>query len=226
MKPKRVMTKEPVTPPHLMEKRRKEVRVLKYDLEYLDEKNIKIYYLDEASFTCKDYHKLCWSNKHKNVFIDYQRIPKAVSCSIIIDKDGIVIKNMKVGAFKKHDHWEFLQEFRQILGHDEEVALYLDGLSFHHSKESKILMKALNIYGVKSVAYTPQFMPCEIIWECKKKAYKNQLTIYLSRNPAKDLNLFLMVKELMEKEIPINFESLIKRLDKALVRSVGANLPR
>jgi hypothetical protein len=62
---------------------------------------------------------------------------------------------MKVGAFKKEDHWALLKEWRQKLGHKDQVALYLDGLSFHHSKATKDLMAELNIIGIKSVAYSP-----------------------------------------------------------------------
>jgi hypothetical protein len=162
---KKVQTKTPETPSHLMDKRKKEWRELRYDLEYIYEKHIKLYWLDEATFTCKDYLKHAWSNKGKNILVDFQRTPKAVSCSIIMDEEGIVAKNFKIGAFKKEDHWSFLESFREGLAHDERVALYSDGLSFHHSLPTRLLMKDLDIYGVKSIAYTPTANPCEIYWK-------------------------------------------------------------
>jgi hypothetical protein len=117
VKVKKVMLKAPVTPLHLMDKRRAEMRELKYNLEYLDEKKIKIYYMDEASFTAKDYGKYAWSNQRKNVQIDFQRSPKAVSVSAIVDETGLVKFQMRIGAMKKEDHWRLLRTFRSDLGH-------------------------------------------------------------------------------------------------------------
>jgi hypothetical protein len=71
VKVKRVMTKTPATPPHLMEKRLAEKRKLKYDIEHCAHFEIPIYYLDEATFTTKDYSKYCWSNVGQNILIDF-----------------------------------------------------------------------------------------------------------------------------------------------------------
>jgi hypothetical protein len=89
IKMKKVMTVAPETPPHLMEKRLKEKRELKYSLEYVHVKQIPLYYLDEANFTVKDYQKYCWAHKHENVLIDFHKTPAAVSACIIIDDTGI-----------------------------------------------------------------------------------------------------------------------------------------
>jgi hypothetical protein len=68
---KKVMWDIPDTPPHLMEKRRKEYRMLKYDLEHCHNHKIPLFYLDEASFSARSHNKLAWSNKHKNIKIDF-----------------------------------------------------------------------------------------------------------------------------------------------------------
>jgi hypothetical protein len=51
-----------------------------------------------------------------------------------MNEEGVYRINMKVGAFVKEDHWAFLRSFRDQLAHQRPVALYSDGLSFHHSK--------------------------------------------------------------------------------------------
>jgi hypothetical protein len=88
--------------------------------------------------------------------VDFQRAPKAVSAVAIIDEKGISKMNVKTGAFKKEDHWALLRQWREDLGHGDQVALFSDGLSFHHSKASKDLMRELNIIGIKNIAYLPQ----------------------------------------------------------------------
>lgn len=141
IKQKKVATKAPVTPAHLMEKRAKEKRVLKFGLEHVHHHKIPLYYCDEATFTVKDYRKLCWSNPKENIVVDFHQTPPAVSVSIIMSETGIITRNMRVGAFVKEDHWAFLHQFRSDLGHEREVALYTDGLSFHHSKATKDILK-------------------------------------------------------------------------------------
>lgn len=117
VKMKKVMKKKPSTPFHLIEKRKTEARLLKYALEYLDEKNIKLYFLDECSFSARAYKKDTWSNVHKNVEIDFQRSPPYVSLSAIIDCSGVVNYSLIQKAHKEADHWRFLRTFRQDLGH-------------------------------------------------------------------------------------------------------------
>jgi hypothetical protein len=147
-----------------MEKRLKEKRVLKYQLEYVHRKEIPLYYLDEASFTPKDYAKYKWSNKGKNILVDFQRAPKAVSCSAIMDENGLHRINMKTGAFVKEDHWAFLIDFRKQLGHDKTIAIFSDGLSFHHSKATKDLMASLKIIGVQNIGYSAHLCCVEQLW--------------------------------------------------------------
>jgi hypothetical protein len=114
---KKVTKKIPETPPHLVEKRLREYRGLKYALEHCYYHSIPIYYLDEASFSSRSFNKNCWSNIGKNVQVNFQYAPKAVSCVACINEEGITIMNVKTGAFKKEDHWELLRQFRQKLGH-------------------------------------------------------------------------------------------------------------
>jgi hypothetical protein len=60
-------------------------------------------------------------------------------------------------SIKGDDHIQFLKDFREKLDHWEPVALYSDGLSFHHSKATKEVMLELNIFDMKSEAYTARF---------------------------------------------------------------------
>jgi hypothetical protein len=109
VKQKRVMTKAPATPPHLMLKREAELRKLKYDVEHCCHFELPIYYLDEASFTTKDYSKYSWSNVGQNILIDFQRAPPAVSCSAIINEKGLVNRYIRTGAIKTDDHHTLLR---------------------------------------------------------------------------------------------------------------------
>lgn len=52
---KKVMLKAPLTPPHLFKRRETECINLKAGLKLCDQEQIPIYYLDECSFTSKDF---------------------------------------------------------------------------------------------------------------------------------------------------------------------------
>jgi hypothetical protein len=221
---KKVMTKNPETKPHLMEKRLKEMRALKYSLEYVAEKVIPLYYLDEATFTAKGYCKQAWSGPGKNILVDFQRAPKAVSCSIIIDETGLHRINMKTGAFVKEDHWAFLTDFRKQLGHDDPVAIYSDGLSFHHSKATKELMAHLRIIGVQAIGYSAPLHCSEQVWRVQKKLYRFKLLEFITMHPASELNLYKLVEDLMSGPIDLDFEKVVKQKHKELVKRVGAKL--
>jgi hypothetical protein len=221
---KKVMKKIPETPPHLVEKRKKEARELKYALENCHYHKIPIYYLDEASFSSRSFNKQCWSNIGKNVQVHFQYAPKAVSCVALINEKGIDWMNVKTGAFKKEDHWELLRGWRKKLGHERQVALFSDGLSFHHSKVTHSLMKELNILPIKNIAYQPHLCVVEFLWNVQKKEFKKKLTQFLSLFPAKDLNLEQLVQRIMYRDSGFEFEKRTKEKHAELVQKVGARL--
>jgi hypothetical protein len=100
VKMKKIMTITPKHPPHLEQKRIRERRKLKYDLEYLAAKKIKLYFLDEATFTSRGYNKYGWSNVGENVLIDFNRAPPYVSCAAIISQEGLYQRSIIDKAFK------------------------------------------------------------------------------------------------------------------------------
>jgi hypothetical protein len=68
---KKVCKKKPVTPSHLMARRMKEKRELRYSLEYIHEKQIRLLYLDEAVFTARNFPDRCWSQVGQNIQVDF-----------------------------------------------------------------------------------------------------------------------------------------------------------
>jgi hypothetical protein len=130
---------------------------LRYSLEYLHEKDIPIYYIDEASFSARNYQNHCWSNKGQNIKVDFAYIPKFVSCCVAMNEYGILSKVVKRGGILKEDYWAFLYQMRADLGHEKTIGLYADGLSAHHSKKTYQVMQELNIIPLKSIGYTSKF---------------------------------------------------------------------
>jgi transposase len=55
------------------------------------------------------------------------------------------------------------------------VAIYCDGLSFHHSAKTKEVMDELNFIGVKAIAYCPETNAAEQLFKVIKKEYKFEL---------------------------------------------------
>jgi hypothetical protein len=158
------MTKDPITLPHLLQRRVNEKINLKAAIEHAHRHNLKIYYLDEANFTSKDFKKKAWSRKNENVVVDFQRAPPNVAASAIISSDGLYMHIVRQKSIKGDDHIQFLKDFREKLGHWDPVALYSDGLSFHHSKVTKEVMQELNIFDIKAIAYSAKYQPVEWYW--------------------------------------------------------------
>jgi hypothetical protein len=88
-----------------------------------------------------------------NIEVDFQRAPPCVAVSGIMDETGLVMTIIRTKSIKKVDHLQFLKDFRKKLGHDEEVAIFYDGLHFHKGKDAKEVMTSLNIFGVLNKAY-------------------------------------------------------------------------
>jgi hypothetical protein len=65
-------------------------------------------------------------------------------------------------------------------------------------------MAELNIVGVKAIGYTPSLNITEQYWRVVKRAYKFQLFKFLTRHPARELNLFQMVEDLMNGPMDID----------------------
>jgi hypothetical protein len=116
---------------------------------------------------------------------------------------------MRVGGFKKEDYWAYMYQLREDIGDDEQVALYSDGLSCHHSKATYEIMLSLNIIPVKSIGYTPELQPVEAYWAVVKRMYKKQLFNFLSKNPASDLDLFQMVKNIVDSDVDFDYKNQV-----------------
>jgi hypothetical protein len=201
----------------LEQKREAELRALKYDLEYIFEKKIPLYFLDEATFSARDYKKKAWSNLNENVKIDFYRAPASIGATAIINKEGVQIYDTVVKGVKMDDHWSLLFHFRQQLGHNDEVAIYMDGLSFHHSTKTAPWMRQLNIKGIKSVGYVPFYNIVEDFWAHKKFRYRRALLAYLRTKRAQDLDLMEFVREVMEHSENIDYEKLIEKKIEELI---------
>jgi hypothetical protein len=101
------------------------------------------------------------------------------------------------------------------------VALYLDGLSFHHSAASKKIMEELDIYPMKQVAYSPEYMVNEQLWRLVKARYQWDLFHFLTRHPASELKLLKLVTEIMESNLDFNYKRQVAERYGMLCRAVG-----
>ena len=123
----------------------------------------------------------------------FQRTPPSVAVTGIMGEEGLYNFLMKEKSIKKEDHWAFLRDFRERLGHDREVALFYDGLSFHKSTETKRLLKSLGIVGLMNKAYSSELNPIEQIWQEAKYLFRRRLLRFLSEHEGEELDLFDMV---------------------------------
>lgn len=104
------------------------------------------------------------------------------------------------------------------------MALYSDGLSFHHSKNTKKLVEELGILLVKGCGYCPEMNCTEQLWKVVKHEYKFQLMAFLSMHPARLLDLEKMVGDIMAGSHKLDFEATVRRIYLDMAESVGANV--
>ena len=114
---KKVRLKAPRSPAHLTTRRMNETINLKYGIEYVVHKEIPLYFMDECSFTSKDFFKYSWSNAHKNVLVDFQRAPPNIAVSGVMDEHGMILHIIRKKSIRQWDHEFLIKELRKKVGH-------------------------------------------------------------------------------------------------------------
>ena len=160
----------------------------------------------------------------ENVVVDFQRAPPNVAVTGIMDHRGLVYWMTKPKSIKKLDHLELLEDFRNLLGHRNEVAIFMDGLSLHWSKESIAAYARLNFRAIKNIAYNSPENPIEQVWRVIKWDYRRELLRFLSTNKAVELDLFQLVHKLLRNPLKLNCAATISQKHKKLAKRCGAKI--
>ena len=99
-----------------------------------------------------------------------------------MDETGLYFYILREKSIKAPDHHKLLKLWRKRLGHNRWVALFYDGLSFHHNPETHALLKSLKIFGLQNMAYSCQYNPIEQLWKESKYFYRRALLKFLSKH--------------------------------------------
>ena len=135
----------------------------------------KVVYLDEINFTKRSVMQRDWSRKDSNLAIDQQEIYigyRSVIASMTAE-NGIGCIRIFSQAVTAEDFVDFLKSLRARY-HKRPLALFMDQLAVHKSKEVKPWYISLNITPIYNVAYSPEFNPIEAVFSQVKAIFNRR----------------------------------------------------
>ena len=127
-------------------------------------------YLDEINFTKRSLKLREWSGKNSNLAVDQKEVYvgyRSVIASMTEEK-GISLIMIYEQAINNADFVYFLKKLRVRFG-KQPIALFMDRLPVHKSKEVKEWWDKLNIKPVFNVSYSPEFNPIEAVFSKVKR---------------------------------------------------------
>ena len=127
-------------------------------------------YLDEINFTKRSLKLREWSGKNSNLTVDQKEVYvgyRSVIASMTEEK-GISLIMIYEQAIDNEDFCYFLKKLRVRFG-KQPIALFMDRLPVHKSKEVKEWWDKLNIKPVFNVSYSPEFNPIEAVFSKVKR---------------------------------------------------------
>ena len=127
-------------------------------------------YLDEINFTKRSLKLRDWSAKNSNLAVDQQEVYvgyRSVIASMTEEK-GISLIMIYEQAINNSDFCHYLKKLRVRFG-KQPIALFMDRLPVHKSKDVKEWWEKLNIKPVFNVSYSPEFNPIEAVFSKVKR---------------------------------------------------------
>lgn len=136
----------------------------------------KIVFLDETMFTFSTFCSKAWSSHRNRIKVadSDMKIETIAMVSAISADCGLEGYLLHPKSIKTEQFVAFVKELSAKLG-SQPFSLFLDNLTVHKAKESKMLFEQLNITEIFNVPYCPQFNGIESYFSLVKAKYKKQL---------------------------------------------------
>ena len=153
---------EKLKPPHIMNEFSERCKVVLNELEVAHIQSRKLLYLDELNFTKLSFQNVDWSVRRsnrsvdqRNIYTGYKSVIVTVSADCGLERYDIYDQAITATEFIKH-----LEKLRKING-DTRLAIFMDQLGVHKTKEVVERYKELDILKIENVSYSPEFNPIE-----------------------------------------------------------------
>lgn len=139
------------------------------------QENRKIVYLDEINFTKRSVSLKEWSNKNSNLTIDQKDIYVGYRSVIatMTEENGIGSLQIYSEAINATYFIDFLKKLR-AKHVKRSLALFVDQLAVHKSKDVQPWYMKLNITPIYNVGYSPEFNPIEAVFSRVKAIYNQK----------------------------------------------------
>ena len=154
---------------------KKRIPEVQQEIREHQRRGFRILYLDEMMITTRTMPTHEWSRKNTNIAISYHQFQQkaisgiaAISWQRGVDYVILFKKSVNRDKFKI-----FLQGVRDKFPFDD-IALYMDNLSVHKSKEITERMDELGFAYIFGPAYSPDFNPVETIFSIAKSYVKKR----------------------------------------------------
>ena len=163
---------EKVLPPGLQAQYAAKCNELLAELEWAEEEGRTIVFLDEINFTKLSLSRTEWSARNSNLSVDQKEIYqgyRSVIATMTAERGvGLCIIHQK--AVTAEDFVAFLRKLRAKLG-DRPVALFMDQLRVHKSRDVQPEYDRLDITPVYNVGYSPELNPIEAVFSKVKAVF-------------------------------------------------------
>ncbi len=156
-------------------------------------------FLDEILFTKRALKLREWSARNSNLSVDQEEVYvgyRSVIATMTAER-GMGLCLIYMTAVDADDFVAFLRKLRAKLGR-RPIALFMDQLPVHKSKDVRPAYDRLDITPIYNVAYSPEFNPIEAVFSKVKRHFSSQRLH----------NLVTKIGFNMDKEIEAAFKTI------------------
>ena len=148
----------------------------------------KIVYIDETTYTKAQYKKLEWSSRRNNYEFDMKYLDEPCLCLLmgISEEEGVEHWQIFETSVNNAKFGEYLEGLRAA-NKNQKIAVFMDNLSVHQSKDSQAALKKLKIEHVFNVAYSPEFNPIELVFSMLKRHFYSKRSAAMIKGQRPDL---------------------------------------
>ena len=131
-----------------------------------------IIYLDEVNFTKLSLPTREWSKKNSNLAVEQEDVYQGYRSVLVSMHETYGIQNQKIQnrAINSEDFISYLKTLRSRY-FQTPLALFMDQLTVHRSKEVRPWYAQLNIKPIFNVGYSPEYNPIESIFSIVKRHF-------------------------------------------------------
>ena len=153
----------------------KNCQLLLKEIDQAKSEGRQLVYLDEINFTKWSLKLREWSAKNSNLTVDQKEVYVGYRSVIasMTDETGIGLVMIYEQAITAVDFSCYLKKLRSKSG-TKPLALFMDRLAVHKSKEITPLWTKLNIKPVFNVSYSPEFNGIEAVFSKVKRHFNSQ----------------------------------------------------